>query len=221
MNRWISNQNDPPLPSAEGISDHYIPLTVETIDNHVYFYADVNSDRCLALIQQIRQIDSHLRTERASREITDLISPVPIWLHIHSYGGHISPAMALADQLRNITTPIYSIVEGMCASAATLISTVCHRRFITPNSFMLIHQLRTFMWGRHDELADNMKMLDMAMESIVKIYAEHTKMSKGEIEKLLGRDSWFNAEECVKLGLVDEFKGARPANIAAAKRNKK
>lgn len=36
-------------------------LTVETVDNHIYFYADVDSDRCLALIRAIREADSELR----------------------------------------------------------------------------------------------------------------------------------------------------------------
>jgi len=65
-------------------------LTVESTGNHVYFYADVDSDRCLALLREIRYIDADLRQEYASRDLEGAgYPPVPIWLHIHSYGGSL------------------------------------------------------------------------------------------------------------------------------------
>ena len=45
------------------------PLTVETIDNHVYFYCGVDGDRCLALLRTIREVDAKLRNERVSRSL--------------------------------------------------------------------------------------------------------------------------------------------------------
>jgi hypothetical protein len=53
--------------SIKAASDAPARLTVESIDNHVYFYADVDSDRCLSMIRQIREIDIRLRTEQISR----------------------------------------------------------------------------------------------------------------------------------------------------------
>ena len=50
--------------SIKAASDAPARLTVESIDNHVYFYADVDSDRCLSMIRQIREIDIRLRTEQ-------------------------------------------------------------------------------------------------------------------------------------------------------------
>ena len=119
------------------------PLTVEAVDNHVYFYSDVDSDRCLALIRTIRETDARLRAERISRDLEDH-PPVPIWLHIQSGGGYLFAGFGAADELASITTPVYAIVEGLCASSATLIALACPKRFIRPNGFMLIHQFTSF-----------------------------------------------------------------------------
>lgn len=180
------------------------PLTVERNDNHIYFYSSVNSDRCLALIQQIRYADNNLRTQRVDRSIPDDHPRIPIWLHINSGGGGVFSALALTDQLKQIQTPIYSIVEGMCASAATLISMSCTRRFIQPSSYMLIHQISSIFWGTYEEFKDEIHLLDMLMDTIAGFYVGGSKMKKGEVKKLLKRDSWFNANECVERGLADE-----------------
>jgi len=179
-------------------------LTVETYNNHVYFYADVDSDRCLAMIKAIRDIDNQLRNERETRSVPEEIPHVPVWLHIQSNGGSLFTGLSMADQLATIRTPIYSIVEGCCASAATLISMSCTKRFILANSFMLIHQLSSMKWGKYDEFQDEIHLMDMLMDRLGGFYTSHSKLSKTKIKQMLQRDSWFDAEQCLKIGLVDE-----------------
>ena len=74
------------------------------------------------MLRAVREADSWLRNERLTRSIPDEHPLVPIWLHVQSYGGDLLAGFSAADQLATIPTPIYSIVEGVCASAATVIS---------------------------------------------------------------------------------------------------
>lgn len=179
-------------------------LTVETVDNHIYFYADVDSDRCLALIRAIREADSELRQQYLSRGLEGM-PLTPIWLHIHSYGGDLFTGFSLADQLTMIKSPVYSVIEGICASAATLVSMSCTRRFILPSSFMLIHQLSGFKWGTHEEFKDEMTLQNKAMERLVEFYARHAKPSADEVRAMLTRDYWMDAEAAVAQGFADEI----------------
>jgi ATP-dependent protease ClpP protease subunit len=183
-------------------------LTVETVDNHIYFYADVDSDRCLALIRAIRQTDAELRSEYLSRGLEGM-QPTPIWLHIHSYGGDLFTGFSVADQLKMIKTPIYSVVEGICASAATLISMSCVKRYILPSSFMLIHQLSGVKWGTHEQFKDELTLQSKAMDRLVEFYAHHASVSNEEVRNMLTRDYWMDAEQCVQHGFVDEILQAR------------
>lgn len=179
-------------------------LTVETIDNHVYFYADVDSDRCLALIRAVREADSSLRSEQLSRGLEG--QPLtPIWLHIHSYGGDLFTGFSIADQLSMIKSPIYTVVEGICASAATLIAMTGTKRYILPSSFMLIHQLSSMVWGTHENFKDEMALQQKAMDRLVNFYANHSKADADKIREMLTRDFWMDAETCIENGFVDEI----------------
>jgi ATP-dependent protease ClpP protease subunit len=177
-------------------------LTVETVDNHIYFYADVDSDRCLALIRAIREADSELRSEYLSRGMEGL-PPTPIWLHIHSYGGDLFTGFSVADQLAMIKTPIYSVVEGICASAATLISMSCVKRYILPSSFMLIHQLSGVKWGTHEQFKDEMTLQNKAMDRLVEFYGRKSSVSADDIRAMLTRDYWMDAETATQMGFAD------------------
>jgi len=179
-------------------------LTVEQVDNHIYFYATVDSDRCLDLIKQIYEVDKDLRAEQISRGMEDAPA-TPIWLHIHSYGGDLFSGFSTADQLKRVKSPVYAIVEGVCASAATLIAMSCDKRYILPNSFMLVHQLSTFVWGTHEEFKDEMLLQEKAMEQLVKFYEAHSKLKEEEIRDMLKRDFWMDAATSVEKGFVDEI----------------
>lgn len=181
-------------------------LTVETVDNHIYFYADVDSDRCLALMRSIRETDAALRTEYVSRGLEGQ-AMTPIWLHIHSYGGDLFAGFSVADQLRMIQSPVYTVVEGICASAATLIALSATRRYILPNSFMLIHQLSSMMWGTHEQFKDELNLQNKAMDRLVEFYAENTNTTEEQLREMLRRDFWMDAKSCVENGFVHEVLG--------------
>jgi ATP-dependent protease ClpP protease subunit len=207
--RWMAKDGgDVEGAEAGGASSNSKPapdLTVKTVNNHVYFYARVDDECCLALLQAVRELDVSLRSEHIGRELPHGHPLVPIWLHIQSPGGGLFAGLGVADQLAQIETPIYSVVEGYCASAATLISMACSKRFIRPSAFMLIHQLSNVKWGTYEQFKDEMHLLDMAMEVLTKFYTEHSKLKKGRIRKLLQRDSWFSAQESMANGFVDEI----------------
>lgn len=180
-------------------------LTVESVNNHIYFYANVDSDRTLDLIKRVRELDTFLIGERLSMSLPDEFPLTPIWLHIQSDGGVLFSGFSMADQLAAINTPVYSVIEGSCASAATLISLACTRRYILPNAFMLIHQISGFMGGKYEEFKDEMNLMDMAMERLVNFYVARTNMDEDRVRELLKRDTWFDAHQALEHGLVDEI----------------
>ena len=199
--REMSAMSGDPMPAAI----QAVPLTVETVDNHIYFYSDVDGDRCLALLKTIREVDSRLRMERVSRSLPAFHPQTPIWLHIYSGGGDLFAGLAMIDQLRRFETPIYSVIEGYCGSAATLMSMACTRRYISPNSFMLVHQLSSMAWGTHEQFKDEMKLQEMAMDRLVQFYVERTDVSEVEIRETLKHDMWMSATEALARGYVDEI----------------
>jgi ATP-dependent Clp endopeptidase proteolytic subunit ClpP len=133
------------------------------------------------------------------------IDSIPIYLHIYSNGGYIHAAFAVIDVIKSCRTPVYSVIEGATASAGTLISIVCSKRFIRPTAYMLIHQLSGECWGKMNEIKDEYKNLTELMNRIKNIYETRSTLSNKKLKKLLNHDLWLSAKKSLKYGLVDEL----------------
>jgi len=184
--------------------------------NHIYFYDDVTTETCLELNRTIIELAKEL--QRHSLEYDT--KPAKIYLHINSDGGELLACFSTVDYIKNCPIPVVSIIEGSAASAATLISCVCHERYMTPNSYMLIHQLRGGYWGKYDEMEEDFENSKKFMEKIYEIYEEHTKLGRKELKKLLRKDEWWDYETCLKYGLVDGFDNGWMHNKVVQKNKK-
>jgi len=174
---------------------------VDVLDNTIMFYGEVDEKNAKSLNKSIRMLDKELQIFKLKYGCD---SP-PLKLFINSYGGSVFSGFSIMDTIKNCKTPVHSYVDGSAASAATLISVVANKRFIFANSFMLIHQLSSSMWGNYEAMKDEMENLDLIMDRIKKIYKEHTNMTTRQITAILKKDKWFEAEVCLELGLVDEI----------------
>jgi len=177
------------------------PSFVEVVENRIYFYSHIETEKVLQLNRNIRSMGINLQREATIQNR----QPANIYLHIQSYGGSIFAGLAGMDEIIKSVVPVYTLVDGCCASAATFLSICGKRRFINRHAYMLIHQLSSFMWGKYEEFKDEMENLDKLMLMIKKIYGEYTNMPIKKLEGILKHDLWFNAEECKEYGLVDEI----------------
>ena len=92
--------------------------------------------------------------------------PPPIKIHINSYGGSVFAGLAAVDYIKNSKIPVHTIIDGCAASAATLMSCVGAHRQMHRNSCMLVHQLSGVMWGKFQEMQDDMQNSEMLMKKI-------------------------------------------------------
>jgi len=174
---------------------------VEVSNNRIYFYSGVTRPKVLKLNRSIYNLNVNMLSKAIPLEY----QPPPIKLHINSYGGSVFAALAAVDYIKNSKVPIHTIIDGCAASAATLMSVVGEKRLMHRNACMLIHQLSGMLWGKFQEMQDDMINSEMLMEKIKSIYREHTKIPKREIDKLLKHDIWWEAEKCLEYGMIDEL----------------
>ena len=179
------------------------PKNLEVVDNRIYFYSEVDRETVLDLNKTLRIRHNSSVTEQKTMGVEN---PVPIYLYIQSYGGSIFSGLSAMDEVLSVRqqVPVYTIVDGCCASAATFISIVGTKRYMKPNAMMLIHQLTSSMWGKYLEFQDEMKNLDMMMEKIRAIYGTYSKVPLGKLDGILKHDLWFDLKTCLRYGLVDE-----------------
>lgn len=174
---------------------------IERDENHIYFYAEVNRDTCYDMVGLINEAADFVTSVKLKMRIDEL----PIYLHIMSHGGCVFSAFNIIDVIKKCKVPIYSIIEGCAASAATMISIVCDKRFIMPSAYMLIHQISGGCWGKMCEMQDEMENMKELTERLKLFYREHTEITNQKLSILLKRDLWLNAQKCIDYGLVDEI----------------
>jgi len=172
--------------------------------NIIYFNGKVSLDSVLDLRKAIKKINDKY-DEINNNSLIRNFEPEPIYLKITSYGGSVIAAMSAIDNIRNSKVPIYTVVDGCAASAATLMSIVGKKRFITPSSYMLIHQLSSGMCGKHSELKDDFKNCETMMSDIKNLYIQYTNLTKNKLNNFLKHDIWWKTDECLKFNLVDEI----------------
>jgi ATP-dependent protease ClpP protease subunit len=176
-------------------------VDVHHIENDIFFYTDVNKGSILDLNKSIKTVGADMLNVA---NILGIETPY-INLHINSPGGSLLDGLAAVDYVRKSKAPIHSIVEGAAASAATLISIMANKRSMHKHSFMLIHQLSSGMYGKYEELLDDMENNKALMKTIQNIYLERTKIPQNVLKEVLKKDLLFDSKQCLKYGLVDQI----------------
>lgn len=130
-----------------------------------------------------------------------------ITMYINSPGGSVTSGMAIYDTMNYIKPDVKTIGIGMSASmgAFLLSSGTKGKRYVLPNSEVMIHQPLTGAQGQVTEIEIVYKNVSRIRERMYRIMAEQTGKSFEEIEKACDRDNYMSAEEAVNFGLVDEI----------------
>ena len=180
----------------------------ENNTNEYYLYNDITMKSIQGLLKFIKNAEKRWNVFLlGTYDLIEKVEPKPLKIFINSNGGDFFAAIPIIDAIRNSKIPIHTYVEGIAASASSLISIVGHKRFITKNSFMLIHELRGGVQGTYSNITDEKENCDKIMSLIKNIYIEksNNKLKINILENILKRDIILSADECLNYGLVDEI----------------
>lgn len=191
------NGNDGPPSSMFGGG------SIRVVENHIYFYGDIDEDNALDLNRTLHEVDIKLQNTR--NVLGDEYTPI-VHLHMNTYGGGIFAAFSTVDVIRNLKSKVYTYVEGSVASAGTLICGVGHKRFIGAHAHLLIHQLSSGFYGKYEEIKDEIGNLDRLMVLLKDFYKKNTKLPMKKLEEILKKDLWLNPDEVIQYGIADEIR---------------
>lgn len=175
--------------------------SVKSHQNHIYFNDDINSQTAMALCHELRNVDLTMKL----LSTTYNMPAQPIYLHLTTNGGEVHSAFLVVDTINQLSVPVYTVVEGFVASAGTLISLAGEKRFISENAYMLLHELRSGVWGKMSSIEEEMENLKKIMDHITSFYIKKTNLKKHALDKLLTKDVIWNSSECVSKGVVDDI----------------
>ena len=124
-----------------------------------------------------------------------------IVLRINSPGGEVFEAVSILNMLRAHKATVTAVVDGLAASAASVIAAGCDEAVMSPGTTLMIHKPWVFAWGDSDELRKSASVLDSLESSMVEIY--EAKAGVKDWAALLFEETWLTAAEAVNIGLAD------------------
>ena len=127
---------------------------------------------------------------------------ITVW--INSPGGDCVAAAQIYNMLANYKGNVTVKIDGIAASAASVIAMAGSTVLMSPVSMMMIHNPATFAFGDHAEMEKAMEMLDGVKDSIINAYTLKTGMSRAKLSRLMDAETWMDATKAVELGFADK-----------------
>jgi ATP-dependent Clp protease protease subunit len=145
-----------------------------------------------------------LESEDAKKDIS---------LYINSPGGSVYAGLAMYDTMQLIAPDVSTIVVGMAASMAAVLTAAgaAGKRFALPNSKIMIHQGSAGFSGSPSDIEITAREVLKSRQKLDEILAKHTGKSIDQVHKDTDRDYWMTSKEAKDYGLVDSILTHKPA----------
>jgi len=128
----------------------------------------------------------------------------PITLHINSPGGDCIAASQIYTMLMDYPYDVKVQIDGIAASAASVIAMAGTKVSMSPTSLMMIHNPLTFALGDSEEMRKAIQLLEEVKESIINAYEIKTGLSRTRLSHMMDAETWMNAQKALELGFCDE-----------------
>lgn len=127
--------------------------------------------------------------------------PVTIW--INSPGGDCIAASRIYAMLMDYKGEVTVKIDGIAASAASVIAMAGTKVLMAPTALMMIHNPATAAFGDHADMAKAIDMLSEVKESIINAYEIKTSLSHAQLSHMMDDTTWMNAKKAIELGFAD------------------
>ena len=144
----------------------------------------------------------------SAKEVTEYLADLDVEninVYINSNGGVVDTAIAINNALRRHKAKVTVNIDGIAASAATLITCAGDTVRMPKNALFMIHNPSTIAMGDSEEMRKQADVLEKYKNSITETYLQKVNIDKEKLSELMDNESWLSAEEALKYGFIDEI----------------
>ena len=134
-------------------------------------------------------------------ELNEGTGPITVW--INSVGGDCIAAAQIYNMLAEYPDKVTVKIDGIAASAASVIAMAGDTVLMSPVSTMMIHNPATLAVGDHTDMEKAIDMLGAVKDSIINAYQRKTGLPRSEISRMMDSETWMDATKAVELGFAD------------------
>ena len=128
---------------------------------------------------------------------------ITVW--INSPGGDVFAAAQIYNMLRDYKGSVTVKIDGIAASAASVIAMAGDKVCVSPVAMMMIHNPATMAMGEAKDMQKAIDMLNEVKESILNAYEFKTGLTRARLSHMMDDETWFNAKKAVELGFADKI----------------
>ena len=147
--------------------------------------------------------DDDVTPQVFKEELTSGSGDITVW--INSPGGDCVAAAQIYNMLVDYPGNVTVKIDGIAASAASVIAMAGTRVLVSPVSMMMIHNPATVAFGDTAEMEKAISMLSEVKESIINAYEIKTGLSRAKLSHLMDAETWMDAHSAVELGFADDI----------------
>lgn len=188
------------------------PGTAKTANRHFWQFRNIAGGQSAELmlygdIAQYSWYKDDVTAKQFADELAALGPVSEITVRINSGGGDIFAAQAIGNLLEQNAATVTAQIDGLCASAATIVACHCDRVVAANDSIYMIHPVRMGIcdyMGKED-LRQCMDALDAIRDTITSLYARKTGRTQEDVAAQMDATSWWTSSQAKENGFVDEL----------------
>lgn len=155
--------------------------------------------------------DDEVTPEIFKNELEEKMGDITVW--INSPGGDCIAAAQIYNMLKSHKGKVTIKVDGLAASAASVIAMAGDIMYMSPVSMLMIHNPETMAIGNYEELSKAIDMLTAVKDSIINAYELKTHLSRHKISELMDNESWMDCKKAIELKFCDGMLGRDDTEI--------
>lgn len=152
--------------------------------------------------------------DRFVKELKALGKVKTISLYINSDGGDVFEGFTIYQQLVRHSADIHVYIDGLAASIASVVAMAGSKICVADTGMMMIHDPWGMIVGNARDMRKRADTLDQIRGSIVRVYANQTKLDEMKVSQLMAEETWMTASQALEMGFATEI--AEPKLMAAS-----
>lgn len=193
------------LKKFKDLNPVYIKLDDDDDDNsnnllanqYLPYFQSTQVNRCIKAF-----IDEGVREAKYYRNLIHTIDSLSeddiLWLSINTYGGHLDGAIAIINAIQNTSANVHCHIDGIAASAGSLIALASPSVSVSPYASMMIHAATFGAYGKQSDVISHASFVDKQVKGLMHDVYKDFLTDKELADVIMGKEMWFNSEEIIE-----------------------
>jgi len=182
--------------NVDNASNISINNSINTLETDLLIYGDIG-----------KYFNDGNDAKELAIAINNIKTPV-LNIHINSSGGDVFAGQAIYTTIKNFKGVKKVYIDGLAASAASLIAMAGDEIIMPKNALMMIHNTQTLFYGDSNSFKKRADDLDKINSTVVSVYQQKTGLDANKLQKMMNQETWLTADEALELGFATQVTDA-------------